>query len=179
VITVSIARRYAKALLELAGGQNQAEPVGHALDVVAGAFNRSPELRGVMANPAFTTAARQAILGKLIEAAKMPPLAGNTLKLLVERGRGGYIEAVAREYRAMLDQKAGRVRARITTAVPLDDAAVEKIRGQLAAVTQKQVSVDRAVDPQILGGVVAQVGSMTFDGSLQTQLSQLRRQLLS
>ena len=108
-----------------------------------------------------------------------PALAQNTLKLLVERSRGGYIESVAREYRAMLDQKVGRVRAKVTSAVPLDEAALGKIRSQLTQLTQKQVSLESVVDPKVLGGVVAQVGSLTFDGSLQTQLEGLKRQLLS
>lgn len=179
MITVSIARRYAKALLELAVEQNQLEPVGAALDALAKALAQSPELRDVMANPAFTAAARLNVLGKLLELVKAPTLATHTMRLLVERGRGIYIESVAREYRAMLDAKLGRLRAKVTSAVPLDEASLNKIQNQLAAATHKQVSVEKVVDPKILGGVVAQVGSMTFDGSLQTQLELLRRQLLS
>ena len=101
------------------------------------------------------------------------------LGILGTGSRGGYIESVAREYRAMLDQKVGRVRAKVTSAVPLDEAALGKIRSQLTQLTQKQVSLESVVDPKILGGVVAQVGSLTFDGSLQTQLEGLKRQLLS
>lgn len=179
MITVSIARRYAKALLDLAAEQNALEPVGAALDAVGAALAQSDELRHVMANPAFTAASREAVLGKLLELVKAPTLAANTLKLLVQRGRGIYLESVAREYRAMLDQRLGRLRAKITSAVPLDPATVGKLQAQLAAATSKQVSVEPVVDPQILGGVVAQVGSMTFDGSLQTQLESLRRTLLS
>ena len=179
MITVSIARRYAKALLELAAEQNQLEPVGATLDTIAKALDQSAELRDVMANPAFATSVRQAVMGKLLAAANAAPLAANTLKLLIDRGRSLYIESLARAYRSMLDQRLGRVRAKITSAVALDAAALEKIRSQLAVITNKQVSVDPVVDPKILGGVVAQVGSFTYDGSLQTQLDGLKRQLLS
>ncbi|MBS2029895.1 MAG: ATP synthase F1 subunit delta [Deltaproteobacteria bacterium] len=179
MITVSIARRYAKALLELAAEQNQLEPVGATLDAIAKALDASPELRDVMANPAFSSAVRHAVMGKLLAAVNAAPLAANTLKLLIDRGRSLYIESLARAYKAMLDQRLGRVRAKLTSAVALDVAAVEKIRSQLAVITNKQVSVDSVVDPKILGGVVAQVGSLTYDGSLQTQLDGLKRQLLS
>ena len=179
MITVSIARRYAKALLELAAEQNQLEPVGATLDALAKALEQSAELRDVMANPAFSPAVRHGVLAKLLATVNGAPLAANTLKLLIDRGRSLYIEALARAYRTMLDQRLGRVRAKLTSAVALDAAAIEKIRGQLAVITNKQVSVEPVVDPKILGGVVAQVGSLTYDGSLQTQLDGLKRQLLS
>ena len=179
MITVSIARRYAKALLELAAEQNQLEPVGQSLDGLARALANSPELRAVMANPAFTAAAREAVAGKLLGELKAPALLVNTIKLLVGRGRAGYIESVAREFGAMLDARLGRLRAKVTSATPLDPAAAESLRSRLAQATQKQVSVEHRVDPELLGGVVAQVGSLTFDGSLQTQLETLKRQLLA
>lgn len=179
MITVSIARRYARALLDLAVEQNALEPVGASLDAVARAFHGSAELRDLMANPAVTPANRQSVLAQILGKLGAHPLAVNLLRLMIDRGRAVYIEATAREFAGMLDERLGRLHAKVTSAVPLDAAAVEKIRAQLTAVTAKKVSVESAVDPSLLGGVVAQVGSMTFDGSLATQLQTLRRDLLS
>ena len=77
----------------------------------------------------------------------------------------------------LADVELGRVRARVTSAVPLDDASVAAIAEKLAASTQKKVLVERVVDPAILGGVVAQVGSLVYDGSVRTQLEDLRKTL--
>ena len=179
MITVSIARRYARALLDLAAEQNALEPVGQTLDAVARAFHGSTELRDLMVNPAVTPANRQAVLAQILGKLGAHPLAVNLLRLMVDRGRAIYIEATAREYAGMLDARLGRLHAKVTSAVPLDAAALEKIRAQLTAVTARKVTVEAHVDPALLGGVVAQVGSMTFDGSLSTQLQSLRRDLLA
>lgn len=178
MITVSIARRYARALLDLAAEQNALEPVGEALAAVSRAFRSSEELRALMANPAVTPANRQAVLAQILGKLGAHPLVVNLLRLMVDRGRAVYIEATAREFSGMLDARLGRLHARVTSAVPLDAAALEKIRTELTALTAKKVTVEAQVDPALLGGVVAQVGSMTFDGSLSTQLQSLRRGLL-
>ena len=80
-------------------------------------------------------------------------------------------------FRELADVELGRLRAKVTSAVPLDDAAVDAIAEKLSAATQKKVLVERAIDPAILGGVVAQVGSVVYDGSIRTQLEDLRSTL--
>jgi F-type H+-transporting ATPase subunit delta len=74
-------------------------------------------------------------------------------------------------------EKLGRVRAKVTSAVPLDEAAARLLAEKIAGATKAQVVVERAVDPALIGGVVAQVGSLVYDGSVRTQLEQLRRTL--
>ena len=81
------------------------------------------------------------------------------------------------EFGALADAKLGRLRARVVSAAPLDPAAAQHITDRLAAATRSQVILERAVDPELLGGVVAQVGRLTYDGSLRTQLEDLRRSL--
>ena len=82
-----------------------------------------------------------------------------------------------REQRRAIGQKLGRLRARVTSAVPLDGASAQAIADRLARATRAQVIVERDVDPSLVGGVVAQVGSFTFDSSVRTQLEDLRRTL--
>lgn len=177
MITISIARRYARALFDVGLQNNKLEEIGRTLDSFVLALKQSRELREAMTNPAVNKETRQAIMGAILTKIGVPDLGGSLLKLLVDRNRVLYAESISKSFRDLVDQQANRVRARVTSAVPLDDAAVQTIRAQLGQLTGKQVVVERAVDNKLLGGVVAQVGSLTLDGSVATQLEGLRRTL--
>ncbi len=177
MIMGSIARRYAKALFGLATERGRIEQWASALDVLKAAVSASPELRDVLANPVYEKEQRRAIAEKLAAALALDEEPANLLYLLADRNRLGYLDAIVDTFRALADEKLGRLRATVTSAVPLDNAAVNSIADKLARATNAQVIVDRAVDPTILGGVVAQVGSIVYDGSVRTQLEELRRNL--
>jgi F-type H+-transporting ATPase subunit delta len=87
------------------------------------------------------------------------------------------VSAVAEAYRDLADEKLGRMRATVTSAIALDQTVARSIEAKLAEATKREVVVDRKIDPAIMGGVVAQVGSIVYDGSLRTQLEELRRRL--
>lgn len=177
MIQVAIARRYAAALFEVGLAQGQLEPFCEGLETMARALKASPELNAVMTSPSFTATQRHAVLAKMIPAMALPPMVANLLKLLVDRSRLAHVEAIARDLRSRVDAHQGRLRAKVTTAVKVDEATVARIQSQLGAATRKTVSVESAVDPSLLGGVVAEVGFQTFDGSLKTQLETLRTEL--
>jgi F-type H+-transporting ATPase subunit delta len=177
MITGSIARRYAKALFGLASERGRIEPWSQTLDALKAAVAASPELREVLANPVYSKEQRRAIAAKLAAALGLEEEPANLLSLLAERNRLGYLDAIVDTFRALADEKLGRLRARVVSAVPLEGGAVEGIAARLAQVTKAEVLIDRVVDPALLGGVVAQVGSMVYDGSVRTQLEDLRRTL--
>ncbi|MHB8877772.1 MAG: ATP synthase F1 subunit delta, partial [Myxococcaceae bacterium] len=101
----------------------------------------------------------------------------NTVRLLIERGRLAYLPDIARQFRDLADQKAGRVRGRVTSARALPPEAVSRLEKQLEQATQRNVVLETRVDESLLGGVSAQVGSVVYDGSLRTQLDELKRNL--
>ena len=177
MIPGSIARRYAKALFSLAIEKGRIEPWSDSLQALAGAIDASPELRDVLQNPAYTREVRSAVVARLAEGLQLEAEPASLLHLLGDRNRLGGLSAIAAAFRELADAELGRLRARVTSAVPLDDAAVLAIAEKLSAATRKKVLVERAVDPAILGGVVAQVGSVVYDGSLRTQLEDLRSAL--
>ncbi|HVP68077.1 MAG TPA: ATP synthase F1 subunit delta [Anaeromyxobacteraceae bacterium] len=189
MIVGSIARRYAKALFSLADEKGQVEQWSKALDVLRHLVALSP-LKEALANPALEAEARRSIakgLAVAVELASPKLLAAavlgleedvrNLLLLLAERNRLAYLPAILDDYRALADQKLGRVRARVTSAVPLAEDEVKRIADKLAQATKAQVIVETSVDPAILGGVVAQVGSTVYDGSVRAQLDELRRSM--
>ena len=177
MIVGSIARRYARALFDLALEQGQVESWSDALLSLKQAVDASAELRDVLENPVYTREQRRAIVGKLAAALRLDAAPANLLYLLGDRNRLSHLGPIVDVFGRLADQKLGRVRARLVSAVALDAASEARIAEKLATATRSKVLVHADVDPALLGGVVAQVGAFTFDGSLRTQLETLRRQL--
>lgn len=177
MIASSVARRYARALIALGVEDGQFETYAGQLEAVRDVYVASPELREISQNPAYGRERRQAALEVVLNAVKASPLVANTLRLLIERGRSAEIEALASAYRELVDERVGRVRATVTSAAPLSKDQADKLGAALAAMTQKQIVLETKVDPALIGGVVAQVGSTLLDGSLRTQLETLKGQL--
>lgn len=177
MISGSIARRYAKALFSLAVEQGRVEGWNESLLALQEAVDRSPDLADVLANPVYTRDQRHALVGQLSAALKLDAAPANLLALLADRNRLGQLADITRAFRDLADQHLGRVRAKVTSAVPLDAAAAQAIAERLSTATKANVILDRRVDPALLGGVVAQVGSVVFDGSVRSQLEDLRNSL--
>jgi F-type H+-transporting ATPase subunit delta len=177
MIMGSIARRYAKALFGLAVETGRVEAWAGSLSSLKAAVEGSPDLRDVLSNPVYSKDQRRAIVEKLAAALSLDPELRSLLLLLGDRNRLSYLAAVVDTFRELSDQHLGRLRARVTSAVKLDDGAAQAIADKLSQVTRAKVLLERAVDPAILGGVVAQVGRFVYDGSVRTQLEDLRKQL--
>ena len=177
MISGSIGRRYAKALFGLAVDQNRVEPWSDSLRALKAAVEGSPELRDVLQNPVYTKEQRRGVAAKLAEALKLEAEPANLLFLLGDRNRLDHVDAVAVHFGELADAKLGRIRARVTTATAIDAAALKAIADCLGAATQATVLVEHDVQPAIVGGVVAQIGSIVYDGSLRTQLEHLKTSL--
>jgi F-type H+-transporting ATPase subunit delta len=173
----SIARRYAKALFSLAVESDRVEQWAKSLETLREAVLASPDLHDVLSNPVYSKEQRRAIVEKLAAALKLDPEPANLLFLLGDRNRLGYLAAVVDTFRELAERHLGRLRAKVTSAVKLDDQAAQAIADELSRKHGAQILLDRAVDPALLGGVVAQVGSLVYDGSVRTQLEDLRKQL--
>jgi F-type H+-transporting ATPase subunit delta len=177
MIMGSIARRYAKALFSLAEEKGRVEAWSDVLLALKEAIEGSPDLADVLSNPVYSKEQRRAIVEKLAHALRLEAEPAQLLFLLGDRNRLAYLAAVVDTFRDLADQHLGRLRAKVTSAVPLDPQAVQAIADKLSQSTKAKVLLDPSVDPAILGGVVAQVGSLVYDGSIRTQLEDLRRSL--
>ena len=98
--------------------------------------------------------------------------------LLNERERLEEVPGILEDFRERLDKKAGRLHAKVTSAEPLDKKAIDQLKAALEKSSGKTVVLETTVDPTILGGVVTQVGNVVLDGSVQSMLSNLRKQML-
>jgi F-type H+-transporting ATPase subunit delta len=177
MIVGSIARRYARALFALAQEQGQVEAWADSLTTLRDVVEDSEELKDVLVNPVYVKEQRRAIAAKLSTALSLDESVANLLALLADRNRLGELNGIVDAFGQMADEKLGRVRAHITSAVPLDAATADRLSAKLAQSARGEVLLDHTVDPSLIGGVVAQVGNLVFDGSIRTQLEDLRRTL--
>jgi F-type H+-transporting ATPase subunit delta len=173
----SIARRYVRALFGLAVEQDRVEAWSDALVALQAAVDGSPDLKDVLSNPVYSRDQRREIVRGIARSLALDAEPSNLLFLLGDRNRLAALGDIVRTFRQLADGKLGRIRAQVTSAVPLDPAAEKALAEKLSKATQRQVIVERAVDPELLGGVVARVGSLVFDGSIKSQLEALRREL--
>jgi F-type H+-transporting ATPase subunit delta len=175
VIEGSLARRYAKALLELAQESSSVDAVGAQLEQFVGlCLANEGQLLAAMGNPGFTAAERKGVLDAVLPRLGLTPLVVNFIRLVVEKDRFAALPDISREYRALADTLARRVRATVTTATPASASLQAEITAALSAATGKQVVLETKVDPALLGGMVARVGSRLFDASLRTRLETLQ-----
>jgi F-type H+-transporting ATPase subunit delta len=178
MVNVSIARRYARALLEVASETRSLDEVTSQISGFAKVLQQNQDLADILLNPAFTRAQRSSVVEALLKATGgVSPAVANLMRLLVDRGRLGYLPDIARVFLEMADARAGRVRGKVTSAVELSPETVTRIEQALERITQRDVVLERKVDPKVLGGVAAQVGSVVYDGTLRTQLEDLKRTL--
>jgi F-type H+-transporting ATPase subunit delta len=178
MVNVSIARRYARALLDVTAEAQRTDAVAEQLAAFVSAFEKSKELTDVLLNPAYTRAQRSQVLEALMQlSGTVEPALANTLRLLVDRNRLTYLPDISRVYRDMADARAGRARGVVTSAAPMSPEALADLAKNLQQLTQRNVVLETRVDPSLLGGVSAQVGSVLYDGSVRTQLEHMRREL--
>lgn len=178
MIAGSVAKSYAKALEEVAAETNALESVGTELSQMATLWHEEPTLAEFFGNPGILERDKSKTLRALCARMRFSPLVTRFLDLLLSRDRMPALPGVARIYRDLVDKRMGRVQATVTTAVPLTPKLQENVRRQLEGVLGKTAVLESQVDPAILGGIVIQVDSTVYDGSLRAQLGKLREHLL-
>lgn len=177
MVTGSLARRYARAVLEIGTANGNLDKLGADLRSLAKAMHDSVELITALTNPAIRRADRRRVIDGLLERIGAVPHSKNLIYLLLDGERLSSVAAISREVDAMIEAKAGRMSAEVTSARPLDATQLSQIITALERLSGKKVSVTRREDPNLLGGVVAKLGDVVYDGSLKTQLRSLRDEL--
>jgi F-type H+-transporting ATPase subunit delta len=179
MVTGSLARRYAKALLTIGVQQQTYDALGKELERVADTLRSSPELRTALENPIFPLEKRKLILDELSRRLALSKTVRNFVLLLADKGRIAALPDIARVHRTLIDEHAGRVRAVVTSARPLDPMLETRLKTALEKSSGKTVLLEKREDPSIVGGLVTQLGDTVYDGSVRTQLQQLRDELLA
>ena len=175
MLNVSVPRRYARALIEATSeARTSLDAVRDQLEGLAQLFESAPELKEIAADPSYSRTEKMATVEALLKLAPVEPLIANLMRLLVERNRLPYLADIARLFRDQADMLLGRVRGQLVTAVPLDPETIEKLKASLVRLTGRKVVLQTKVDPSIIGGALAQVGTLVYDGSLKSNLEAMR-----
>jgi F-type H+-transporting ATPase subunit delta len=173
-MTGSLGRRYARALLPLAKDAGYLEEAGAELQVLARVFSE-PRLAAIIVNPTLGATARRDLTEGVLAAANTSTLVANLVRLLVQRDRLPQLPDIARAYDALLDRELGRVRVGVRSAAALADGVQEQLVALARRLAGKNVLINSEVDPELLGGVVLDVGGTVYDGSVRTRLARMSR----
>jgi len=173
----AVARRYARALFSIAQEEGSAEAVRRELDGLLRLLDENRGLHDAIFRPLHPASERRAVLRAVCERLGTSKLLRNFCAFLIDQRRVVELDAIRQAYGQLADLEAGRTRARVVSATPLDDAQRSRLQRALSERTGKQVQLEERVDPKLIGGAVASVGGLLFDGSLRTQLEQLRTSL--
>lgn len=171
------ASRYARALLDVALAEADPKQVDEQLSGVVGVLTGHSGLWSVLTNPAIPSPKKRAILEALLPKLELNPVVSKLILLLAHRDRLVLLPDLVEAYRSRLLDHLKVVRARVTTAVPLSHEAARTLQQNLGTLTGRTVEMTSAVDAGLIGGVVAQIGSTVYDGSVKRQLERLRDKL--
>lgn len=174
----AVARRYAKALRILAAPEGRLEAIAQELMRFERLLADDAGLRDAVLRPWVKAATKRAVVTAVTERLGLSPLARNFLALVAQRRRLALLPEIIAAYRALVDEATSRARARVRSAIPLTDAQRAAIRERLGRRLGKTVLLETEVDPSLLGGFVAEVGSRVWDASLAGQLRGLRERLI-
>ncbi len=172
-----VARRYARALLDLAEKGNE-EKWGAELERLA-AMVESPELIVRLTSPEISEQARQTAMTKIAERLGLSVQLQSFAAVVARHGRIRDLGAIAESYRDLLDKSMNRERATLTFAIQPLDAEVARLVGSLERIAAKKIIPTVKIDPALLGGVTAELGGKTYDGSLATRLAEAKQRLAS
>ncbi len=172
-----VAKRYAKALLELGRDDGNIEKYGQELIDMVGLLDESPELEQVLSNPGFELEDRKAVLTNILEKVSPSPMVANFYKLLMDRKRIGELRGIQAVYSKLLDEARGITRAEVTSASALKEEEIQKLKDSLKAVAGREVQIEVNEDPSLIGGLKARIGDLVLDGSVKTQLDSLKDSL--
>ena len=172
-IQASLAGRYAKALFELARDEKQLETVGASLAALKRALGESEDLRRLVSSPLVSREESLRTIAATADAMGLDPITRNFVGVLARNRRLSQLSSVIRAFDMLAASHRGEVTAEVVSAHPLSDDQVAALKANLRSSTGRDIAVDLAVDPSILGGLVVKVGSRMIDGSIRTKLNTL------
>jgi F-type H+-transporting ATPase subunit delta len=174
-----IAKRYARALVELSEEKKTVDKTKADLAAFVGAVDALPAMQKLFASPVFTPENKKAVIKDLAGKLSMQPTTQRFVEHLAETGRIRYVKDVNEAFQEILAERQNRAAVRLTTAVAINNGDLADIKQKLEGLTGKQVDIDSQVDTTLIGGAKAQIGSTIYDGTIKNQLNKMRNQLMS
>jgi len=171
-----IARRYAKALINLA--EKDLEITGNSLAEIADVYSNSTELSEVLSDTKVSSQIKQDVLKNILKKIKVSNLVDTFSRYLLAKRRIVLLPNIERAFNLLLQEKLGRIEAEVTAAHELPKETVRKLEKAISRYSGKNAEVNVTIDPSIIGGIITRIGSMVIDGSIHTQLNQIRQSII-
>ncbi len=172
-----IAKRYSRALFNLAEEEGAIEQYGEELDGFNAVLKSLPDLGNALRNPLYPEAVKKALFQKVAGELELSPVMKSFLNLLIEKQRIQHLPDICDYYHRLIDEYSNIARAKVKAAVELDELELEEIAASLEKKVGKKIVVEFQRDPSLLGGVFAQIGDFVLDGSVKRQLLNFKESL--
>lgn len=177
MIPSAILGRYARSLADVVFEENLEEKVTEDLKVYSEIFRAVPDVLEALHSPAVPRENKEKLLGELMVRYPVNPITSNFLRILLQHNRIRYFQQILDDFLKSVNERKGIVSARVTAAAPLSPQELKSLGDKLAGITGKLVNIEMRTDADLLGGIVVQIGSTICDGSIRTQLADIRRRL--
>jgi len=174
-----VARRYAKALLEIGHKEGRIEEIYTELVKIQDMFKQYPNFWKAVSLPIYPMEGRKKVLGEVMAKAGFSPSVTRFFEILVEKDRIGLLSTIFSIFQELADRAQNRVRGVLFSAEPLEEDDFKKIKDALREFLGKELILEKDVDPSLIGGVKAQIGGIVIDGSVRGQLNRYREKLLT
>ncbi len=177
MIPSAILGRYARSLAEVAFEENLEQAVTEDLKTYNEIFRAVPDILEVFHTPAIPRESKEKLLAELMKKYPVNTVTSNFFRILLQHNRIRYFPQVVDGYLKSVNERKGIVTAQVTAVAPLSQQALKSLEARLTGITGKVTNIELRTDASLLGGVVVQIGSTIYDGSIRTQLSEMRRRL--
>ena len=173
-----LARRSAKALVNLAEKGKDLDNAGKNLTAITEVYKENSELRQVLSDTKVSSRVKQEILKDVLNTIKTSKLVDTFSRYLLAKRRIDILPAIERAFNLLLQEKLVRIEANVTAAYELPKETVKKLVNAISGYSGKEVKVNVAIDPSIIGGMVTRIGSTVIDGSIKTHLNKIRQSII-
>ncbi len=177
--TTAVANRYARALADVVASTGNYRAVQAELEAFAEVYRASTELREVFETPAVPPAQKMKVLDALLARLGTSHTTSNFFRVLVKNYRLAMLELIREAFARLANDRLGVVQVKIVSAAPLSEAERAALRERFRQVTGREVVMEFAEDAQLLGGLLAQVRSTVYDGSVRGRLDRIRQNLIA
>jgi F-type H+-transporting ATPase subunit delta len=177
VTSLTLARKYARAFLEIGLQKGNYEGLGKDLEKMAAVLQGNKELRIILTSAAYPVTTRKAIARTIGESLDLSKSTVDFIDILIERNRMDHFPQIIKSFETLGDVVAKRVRATLVTALALPPELIGEIKKELESKTGKEVILSMKQDPSLIGGAQTRIGNIIYDGSLKTHLAYIKENL--
>lgn len=177
MISSDLAKRYARAFFDIAVEEGKIEDYGRELATFATLIVQNKALQEFLANPIFELKSKKNVIEELLGRTQISGRTANFLRLLVDKQRINFLGEIENAYREFMDKSLKKVRVSVKTPYPLTSELEGALKQRVAEMTGKEVEMTVEDDASLIGGLIVRVGDTMYDGSIKTQLGNIRKLL--